>query len=291
MNAMDTFPVVLCLSGFDPSGGAGIGADIEALSSQGCQACGAITAMTVQNSRDVISVHPVDPNVIIQQARAVLEDMPVAVIKIGLVGSVEVAAAIHSVLSDYPDIPVVLDPVLASGGSGRALADDGLVEAILNLLVPQATLITPNLREAHTLIAGADTRQATAIGLMEAGAQSVLLTGGDEPGDDVLNTLFAEQRWVRDYHWPRLPHQYHGSGCTLAASAAGLIAHGILLEEAVEGAQEYTWNALYNAVRLGMGQHQPDRFFWTLDATEEDIEDNDDNASLSHGGHGNTTLQ
>ena len=179
---------------------------------------------------------------------------------------------------------------MASGGSGRALADDGLVEAILHLLVPQASIMTPNIHEAHTLIAGADTRQAAAMGLMAQGAGAVLLTGGDQPGDEICNTLYAEQRWVRDYHWPRLPHRYHGSGCTLAASLAGLLAHGILLEEAVEGAQEYTWNSLLNAVRLGMGQHQPDRFFWTLEASGEEV-DEDEPGHGSDTPHRHNTLQ
>ncbi|NNG12675.1 MAG: hydroxymethylpyrimidine/phosphomethylpyrimidine kinase, partial [Halobacteria archaeon] len=146
-------PVVLVFAGHDPSGGAGIQADIEALASQGCHAATVITALTTQDTLDVSDFRPLEVADVITQARAVLEDMPVAVFKLGMLGSVENVEAVHTILTDYPEIPVVLDPVLASG-RGTALADEELVEAMKALLLPLTTVLTPNSLEARALATG-----------------------------------------------------------------------------------------------------------------------------------------
>lgn len=255
-------PVVLCFSGFDPTGGAGISADIEALGSHGCQPVGVITALTVQDSCDVMAVEAVDPQLLIQQARAIFEDMPVSGIKLGMLGSEDNISAIHSLLIDYPDIPVVFDPVLASGGSGHALVDEVMLDAILNLLVPQSSVMTPNIRELLRLVPEADTATAAAMCLLEMGAEYVLATGADEHTHAVHNTLYGDNAILAEYEWPRLPHRYHGSGCTLAACLSGLLAQGMGVEEACTAAQEFTWRSLREGYRLGMGQHQPNRLYW-----------------------------
>lgn len=263
-------PIVMCFSGFDPTGGAGITADIETLSSQGCAPVGVITALTVQDSCDVMAMEATDPQLIVQQARALLEDMPVNAFKLGLMGSEENISAIHSLLIDYPDVPVVFDPVLASGGSGHRLVDDVMLDAMLNLIVPQSSVITPNVRELLRLIPEADTPTAAAMCLLEMGAEYVLATGADEQTHEVLNNLYGESKLLAEYEWPRLPNSYHGSGCTLAACLAGLLAQGMNVEDACVAAQEYTWHSLKQGYRLGMGQHQPNRLYW---AVEEEIED------------------
>ena len=140
-------PVVLSFAGNDPTGGAGMLADIEAIASMGCHAAPVITALTVQDTQNVVSFEEVDASLVMEQARAVLEDMPVACVKVGMLGSAENAAAIHTVLRDYPDIPVVLDPVLRAGG-GTQLADEELLDAMIELLFPLTTVLTPNSQEA-----------------------------------------------------------------------------------------------------------------------------------------------
>ena len=140
---MKKTPIVMTFSGHDPSGGAGIQADIESLASLGCRAAPVITALTIQDTRDVLEATPLDAEQVTAQARAVLADLPVAAFKIGMIGSAENAAAIHAIVQDYPDLPLVLDPVLASG-RGTALGTADLLETLRSLLIPCATLLTPN---------------------------------------------------------------------------------------------------------------------------------------------------
>jgi hydroxymethylpyrimidine/phosphomethylpyrimidine kinase len=259
-------PVVMAFSGNDPSGGAGIQADIEALVSHGCHAAPVITALTIQDTSEIIGYTPLDIGLIVEQARVVLEDMVVDAFKIGLLGSSESVEAVHSILTDYPDIPVVLDPVLASG-NGSILADDEVIAAINELLLPQATVLTPNSLEARTLAPEADSLDACAMAILERGSEFVLITGTHENTPTVVNTLYSDNRQLETFNWDRLEHSYHGSGCTLASSIAGLLAQGLEPFAAIHEAQEYTWQALLHGYRIGMGQHLPNRLFW---AREED---------------------
>jgi len=258
-----SIPVVLALSGSDPSGGAGIQADIEALASHGCHCAPVITAITVQDTQDVKSYAPLDGTLIMEQARAVLEDMPVAAIKIGLLGSTDAVEAIHGVLQDYPDIPVILDPVLASG-NGTSLTEDDVLEAMDSLLLPNVTVLTPNSIEARILAPEGDTLDACAMALLERGCEFVLITGTHENHPHVINSLYGNHRLLETYTWDRLSGSFHGSGCTLAASIAGLIAQGLEPLSAIHEAQEYTWETLAHGYRVGMGQPLPNRFFWAL---------------------------
>ena len=255
-------PVVLCFSGLDPSGGAGILADIEAISSQGALCAPIITAATVQDTQDVMSFAPMPPDLIIEQARAVLEDMPVSVIKIGMVGSTEIAEAIHTILVDYPSIKVVYDPVFSTEKDG-ALSTPGLVESTRTLLLPLTTVLTPNIFEAHAFVPGSDTPAAAAVAILETNCQYVLLTGTHGKTPDVVHTLFCNHHECKRYHYERLPHKYHGSGCTLAASLAAIMTTEQEIEPAVQRALDYTHKTLIHGKRIGMGQYHPDRFFWT----------------------------
>lgn len=251
----------MAFSANDPSGGAGIQADIEALLSHGCHTAPVITALTIQDTQDVIGYTPLDGDLIVEQARAVLEDMPITTFKLGLLPSAEVVEAIHSILSDYPEIPVVMDPVLASG-SGTVLTEDEVIDAMTELLLPQATVLTPNSREARTLAPEADTLDACAMALLERGAEFVLITGTHENTRDVQNSLYANRRLLETFTWDRLEGSFHGSGCTLASSIAGLLAQGLEPFSAIHEAQEYTWQALAAGYRIGMGQQLPNRLFW-----------------------------
>lgn len=258
---MRKIPTVLVFAGHDPSGGAGIQADIEALASQGCHAASVITALTVQDTTDVAGFRALEATDIVTQARAVLEDMPVALFKLGMLASVENVEVIHTILTDYPQIPVVLDPVLASG-RGTALGGQELVEAIRVLLLPMTTVLTPNSLEARALAQGADTLEASALALLDEGVDYLLVTGSHENTPQVENRLYHDNRLLESFTWERLPHSYHGSGCTLASSLAGLLAHGLEPFSAIHEAQEFTWNALRHGYRPGLGQYLPDRFFW-----------------------------
>lgn len=254
-------PVVLALSGHDPTGGAGTQADIESLASLGCHAATVVTALTVQDTCGVKGFVPVDAELVIEQARAILEDMPVSAIKIGMVGSASVATAIHGILVDYPALPVVFDPVLAGGGGG-ALSSDELINALLALLVPQTTLITPNSEEARRLVPEGGTLEACAQELMELGSRHVLITGTHEGEPRIAHRLYGQGRLLQVFRCKRLPDSYHGSGCTLAAAIAGRLALGDDLETAVANAQAYTWQSLSHGFRVGMGQPLPGRLYW-----------------------------
>jgi hydroxymethylpyrimidine/phosphomethylpyrimidine kinase len=234
----------------------------------GCHPLSVVTAVTIQDTVGVEDVLPIDAEWVGDQARCVLEDMPVAVFKIGLLGSVEAIAAIAEVVSDYPDIPLVLDPVLASG-RGDELASDEIISAMRELLVPQTTLITPNSLEARRLAQhdleegeGDLALEGCARRLLDLGCEYVLVTGAHENTPQVVNVLYDQQGVVRSDAWQRLPGSYHGSGCTLASAVAATLANGLGVPDAVRDAQEYTWQTLKNAYRTGMGQLVPDRLFW-----------------------------
>ncbi len=260
-------PVVMVFSGNDPSGGAGIQADIEALISHGCHTTPVVTTLTIQDTQDVIGYTPIDGGLIAEQARAVLEDMPISVFKLGLLPSTDAVEAVQSILQDYPEIPVVMDPVLASGG-GTMLADDEIIEAMTVLLLPQTTVLTPNSREARLLAPEADTLDACAMALLEKGSEFVLITGSHENTPHVENRLYTNNRLLETFSWDRLEGSFHGSGCTLASSIAGLLAQGLEPFSAIHEAQEYTWQALAEGYRIGMGQQLPNRLFWARDEQE-----------------------
>ncbi|MGI9304745.1 MAG: bifunctional hydroxymethylpyrimidine kinase/phosphomethylpyrimidine kinase [Gammaproteobacteria bacterium] len=260
-------PMIMAFAGLDPTGGAGVQADIEAVASMGCHAAPVATCVTVQDTTNVKGFVPLDPELVMQQARAVLEDMPIAAIKIGMTGDSGIVEAIHTVLTDYPDIPVVFDPVLNAGGGGM-LSRDEIVTAIRTLLLPLSTVITPNSHEARALAPEGDTLDACAMALLGHGAEYVLVTGAHENTPQVINHLYGNNRKLDSYSWERLQHSYHGSGCTLAAAIAGLLAQGYEPVGAVHEAQEYTWRTLSCGYRSGMGQCLPDRFFWAVEDEE-----------------------
>ena len=258
-------PIVLAFAATDPSGGAGLQADVMTLASMGCHPLSVVTAITIQDTMGVEEVMALEAEWVADQARCVLEDMPVAAFKIGLLGSSENISAIAEVVSDYPEIPLVLDPVLASG-RGDELVTEEMISALRVLLIPQTTILTPNSIEARRLTQedGEDELDLAecARRLLAMGCEYVLITGTHENTPLVVNTLYGQDGVVRTDSWERLPGSYHGSGCTLASAIAATIANGLSISDAVKDAQEYTWQTLKAAFRPGMGQHIPDRLFW-----------------------------
>ena len=235
-----------------------------------CHALSVVTALTVQDSAGIENTTVVDSDWLEDQARTILEDMPVRCFKIGTLGSIENVAVAAEIIADYPGIPLVLDPVLTSGHSDE-FGDEEMVSAIYELLLPQTTLIAVNSREAHRLSAPPDEDEPDSIlpfdecarRLLETGCEYALLTGVHESTATTANELYTIRGRVRRDEWDRLPGSFHGSGDTLSASIAACIARGLEVEEAVRQAQEYTWQTLAAAFRPGMGRCIPNRFFWT----------------------------
>lgn len=254
---MQTQPRILCIGGHDPSGGAGIQADIETIAALGGQALTLVTALTAQDTHDISGVLPTPVDFFAAQAETLLADVRPDAIKLGLLGSAALLPALQQLLDGFEG-PVVLDPVLAAGG-GFDLDGTGLADSIRERLLPACTLITPNRAEARRLTGRDDIGQAAEV-LLAAGATAVLVTGADEaPGDRVENLLFTAGAKPRSFTWPRLPHPYHGSGCTLASACAVRLALGDGIAAAVERAQAFTWQALARATRPGSGQWLPRR--------------------------------
>ncbi|HEU4621152.1 MAG TPA: hydroxymethylpyrimidine/phosphomethylpyrimidine kinase [Burkholderiaceae bacterium] len=265
-------PLVLAFAVSDPTSGSGLQADLLTFASMGCHGLTVVTGLTVQDSAGIDDMLAMDADWVEDQARSLLEDMQVAAFKIGVVSSVENVQVIAEILSDYPDIPVIFDPVLASA-RGESLADDETIDAMRELLLPHTTLLTPNSLEVRRLAADEDDETAeidvSATRLIELGAKFVLVTGTHEHSPEVVNLLYSEAGLVRSDSWTRLAGTYHGAGGTLAAACTALIANGLDVPEAVREAQEYTWQALAAGFRPGMGHWLPDRFFWARESGEE----------------------
>ena len=261
-------PVVLVIAGNDPSGGAGIAADIQAISALGAHPAPVVTCLTVQDTCNAYEIECCDADFVYRQASRILDDLPVAAVKIGLLGNKEIANTVARLLKTANSGPIVLDPVLVAAGGARLAALD-LKQAIIKLLCPLATVITPNASEIRELagpVDGAgDQQQTRAQILFEYGCEYVLVKGADEPdydpeqqaADMVTNTLYRKDGSIHVNSWPRLPHNYHGSGCTLASALAALLAQGFDMVEADMQAQDYTHTALSRGFKPGGGQHIP----------------------------------
>ncbi len=234
-------PCVLSLSGHDPLGGAGIHADIEAVSAQGLHALTVITALTVQDSHNVAWVEAVSPGLIGEQIERLEADCDIRAIKIGLLGSA--------------------GPVLRAGG-GRELAGASLEAAIRDQLMPKLSLMTPNAAEARRLASAATDADLDACAgqLLLAGCANLLITGGDEAGPRVSNTWHRRDAPPQRYAWPRIPETFHGAGCTLASAIAARLAAGDDMAQAIEAGQRWTQSALERAFAVGRGRRIPGRY-------------------------------
>lgn len=252
-------PVVLCLSGHDPSGGAGLQADIEALLAQGCHAAPAVTALTVQDTVDVSDFRVLDRDWVLAQAHAVIADMPVAAVKLGMLGSVEMVETVLMIMDKLPGVPLVCDPVLRAGGGG-ALGKDEVGFAMRERLFAASTIATPNLPEARILAELPDGTPDECADKLLPYIRHLLITGGHGDESDVVhNRLYLRDGCQHTFTCPRLPGSYHGSGCTLASTLAGRIALGQDLISAVQTALDYTWRTLRDAEQPGRGQFVPRR--------------------------------
>ncbi|WP_122239603.1 hydroxymethylpyrimidine/phosphomethylpyrimidine kinase [Pseudomonas syringae] len=258
MNIYSSRPVVLCLSGHDPSGGAGIQADIEALLAQGCHAAPAITALTVQDTVNVSDFRVLDREWVMAQANAILNDSSVAAAKLDMLGSLEMVDTVVELLQANPHLPVVCDPVLRAGGGGR-LGKDEVGYAMREQLLPLSTIATPNLPEARILAELPEGTADECAARLLPFCQHLLITGGHGDEQQIHNRLYTRGGQTHTFVCERLPGSYHGSGCTLASTLAGRLAQGEELVSAVKSALDYTWRTLRDAEQLGRGQFVPRR--------------------------------
>jgi hydroxymethylpyrimidine/phosphomethylpyrimidine kinase len=266
-----TRPCVLIFAGSDPSGGAGIQADIGSVGAMGAHALVLITALTVQDNDRVHEIYPVPARWLQQQAQALVDKIDIAAVKIGIIGNLANAAiivdVIHSLRLRNPDLPVVLDPILSSG-HGDALATDNAA-LMLAELIPLATLLTPNLPEAAILCAGDRRAEQQIDTLLQRGCRHVLLKGGHGADAQVVNRWYTEGA-SRSWSWPRLSGEFHGSGCTLAGAIAGALACGLPMEAALDVAQAFCQSTLEHAFAIADGQRIPNRHVvWNQDKIKE----------------------
>lgn len=260
---------VLSIAGSDPSGGAGIQADLKAFSARGCYGMAAITALTAQNTQGVSAVVPLDPEFVGEQIRMVFADVHVDAVKIGMIANAGIAGAVAEALKPHRGIPVVLDPVMIAKG-GASLLDPDAVEALKTELLPLATLLTPNLPEAAALLGdpeACDQRimESQAIRLTTLGPRGVLIKGGHLAGSESPDVLVADGQ-VSWFEAERIEtRNTHGTGCSLSSALAAELAKGGEVQEAVRVAKAWLREAVRTSDTLSVGSgHGPVHHFHGL---------------------------
>jgi hydroxymethylpyrimidine/phosphomethylpyrimidine kinase len=261
---------VLIIAGSDSGGGAGIQADIKTVTALGGFAMTAVTAITVQNTLGVTGIHPIPLDLVSAQARAVLDDIGADTIKTGMLGTVQMVETVSGLIDAYSAIPAIIDPVMIAKG-GHPLLEAKGIAAIRDLLVPRATLLTPNAPEAAALtglsVESLDDLRRAGEALLKLGAKAILMKGGHLAGDrvtDLLVTLDGETL----FEGPRIQTRHtHGTGCTLASACATGLAQGLTLPEAVRRARAYVVEAMRTAPGLGQG-HGPLNHGWPFRTVE-----------------------
>ncbi|MFD2603063.1 bifunctional hydroxymethylpyrimidine kinase/phosphomethylpyrimidine kinase [Flavobacterium suzhouense] len=253
-----TYPTVLTIAGTDPSGGAGIQADLKTFAALGCYGMSVVTALVAQNTCGVRAIHSVPPEFVREQLLAVLEDIRPDAIKIGMVHSVGLVNVITEVLEAYPDIPVVFDPVMIAT-SGHRLIEEDTVSAIVEKLFPLSAVITPNMDEASFLtgipVTGIDDMQEAAAMIMQMRPKALLLKGGHLQSEKLTSMLVNAAGLIQEYHSDKIDTKnMHGSGCTLSSAIASYLAIGDTIRDAVAKAQEYVHGAIFNAADVVIGK-------------------------------------
>jgi hydroxymethylpyrimidine/phosphomethylpyrimidine kinase len=253
-----SLPIAMTIAGSDPSGGAGIQADLKTFSAYGVYGASIITALTAQNTQGVSGVFPIPSDFIAAQFVAVIGDLRLGAVKTGMLGDAVTVATVANLLSHIPDTPVVVDPVMVAT-SGDVLLAPEAIEAVRSELIPRATLITPNVPEAARLLGTGEAETEAdmitqAVELLQFGCKAVLLKGGHGAGSDAVDILaHGEARTA--FKVPRIAtRNTHGTGCTLSAAIAAGFAQGQSLQDAIVAAKAYVWQALKAGADLEIGQ-------------------------------------
>jgi len=266
-------PLVLSFGSSDPLGAIGIQADLGSFAAMGCHGLTVITAILVGDTTQITDIEPIDAEILVEQARTILEDVPVAAFKLGTIGSIENVSAIAEIVSDYPEVPLIFDPFATSIPDQGQDSEDIFVAAS-ELLIPQTTLLIASAVEISRLAetwrepSTEDTLALDVQRLIESGCEYVFVTGTTITNTEIANCLFDESGIIRHDSWNRLSGSFLGAGSTLSAAIAALVANGIDIPEAVLEAQEFTNAALAHAQRFGMGKLVPDRYFWAREPAD-----------------------
>jgi len=263
-----TFPLILSFGVCDPVGALGVQADVAAFAALGCHGLSAISGMMVADSARVEHVYELDSDWMAEQARALLEDMPIAAFKVGAVGSALHLAAIAEIVSDYPDAPLIIDPFM-SALPDAGLGDEEMLSALRSILAPQATVLMLSQPELGRMAElwrdgdghGDDVLLEDVAELTSSGLQYVLVTGARNVDGACSNRLFDADGEVARVDWQHLPGPFIGAGNTYSAALTALMARGLDAATALAVAQEYTTGALEHAQRFGMGKFIPNKFF------------------------------
>lgn len=257
----------LTIAGFDPSGGAGIQADIKTMSALGCYATSVLTALPVQNTMGVSKIYPIPYEAVKEQIEAIFEDIFPDALKIGMVHTSELVATIVETLSNYSKIPIVFDPVMVAT-SGHKLIEDETIQSIVSKLIPMADIITPNLDEAGILanlkIKTVEDMYLAGKKIRKLGAKNILLKGGHLKTSQLTSLFFSENDEIHEFHFEKYDTKNtHGSGCSLSSAIASYLAQGKSMLEAVTLGQNYVKEAIYHGkdVIIGKGNGPLNHFF------------------------------
>ena len=269
---------VLSFGCSDSLGAIGIQADLGSFAAMGCHGLTVITAILVGDTTEITEIEPIDVEILIDQARTILEDVPVAAFKLGVIGSVENVTAIAEIVSDYPEVPLIFDP-FSSHVPDQGQKTEDIFQAVNELIIPQTTLLVASameiarLAEAWREPSTDDTLALDIERLIESGCEYVFVMGADITGNEITNCLYDSSGIIRRDSWPRLSGSFLGAGSTLSAAVTALIANGLEIHDAILEAQEFTNAALAHAQRFGMGKLVPDRYFWAREPDELPISD------------------
>jgi len=266
-------PLVLSFGSSDPLGAIGIQADLGSFAAMGCHGLTVITAILTGDTTQITDIEAVEAELLVDQARTILEDVPVAAFKLGTIGSIENVSAIAEIVSDYPEIPLIFDP-FSSLIPDQGQDSEDIYLAASELIIPQTTLLVASAVEISRLAetwrepSTEDTLALDVQRLIESGCEYVLVTGTSATNTEIGNSLYGESGIIRHDTWPRLPGSFLGAGSTLSAAITALVANGLDFPDAVLEAQEFTNAALAHAQRFGMGKLVPDRYFWAREPNE-----------------------
>lgn len=276
---------VLSFGCSDPLGAIGIQADLASFAAMSCHGLTVITAILIGDTTEITEIEPIDAEILIDQARTILEDVPVTAFKLGTIGSIENVTAIAEIVADYPDVPLIFDP-FSSNIPDQGQDTEDIFLAINELIIPQTTVLVASkieiarLAEAWRESSASDTLELDVKQLIESGCQYVFVMGTTVSGHEIANSLYDESGIIRHDNWPRIKGSFLGAGATLSAAIAGLIANGIPVPDAVLEAQEFNNATLMQAHRFGMGKLVPDRYFWAREP-DDPPEDSDQTSGVS----------